>query len=956
MRIGKAFCSQFVILNPECEISMTDEKKNYKDTLNLPETEFPMRANLSVREPERLAGWQEQGLYKKALQDREGCPVYTLHDGPPYANGQIHMGTALNKILKDFVVKSKWMAGFYSHYVPGWDCHGLPIEHKVDTELKAREKNLTALEIRRACREYAQKYVDIQREEFKRLGVFGAWDRPYLTMAYPYEARITREFGKFVGKGSVYRRKKPVYWCASCVTALAEAEVEYQDHTSPSIFVRFPFIDDIGERVPELKDILTSVAIWTTTPWTIPANLAVALHPEFNYAAIRSNGEAVIVAEDLASYFAGAVGLENPETLAVFKGRELEGLRTRHPLYDRESVIVLADYVTLDAGTGCVHTAPGHGQEDYETGVRYGLDVYAPVDDEGRFTQDVEFFAGMHVFKSNGEVIRKLSDFGNLLAQSDVNHSYPHCWRCNSPIIFRATEQWFISMEHEDLRKKSLEAINSVEWIPSWGKQRIYQMIENRPDWCISRQRSWGSPITIFYCETCGETVMSGEICDHVAGMMENHGADIWYSSAAAALLPDGTRCPSCGSASFRKDMNILDVWFDSGVSHAAVLEDRDDLSWPCDLYLEGSDQHRGWFHSTLLASVGTREKVPYREVLTHGYVVDGQGRKMSKSLGNVISPQEIIGKFGAEIVRLWVSAEDYRDDIRISDEILSRLSEAYRRIRNTCRYLLGNLADFDPATDTVPFRDMEELDRWALSRLSQVTDKILKAYSAYQYHTVFHTLHNFCVVDLSNFYLDVLKDRMYASGEKSLLRRSAQTAFMQLIEGIVRLMAPVLCFTAEEVWEHLPGDRQESIFLSRFPEPDPEWADRDLEDRYGRLLKIRELVTKTLEEARRAKAIGNSLEARITVYCTQEETGRFLDSFGPALPDLFIVSRVDIETAATLPPNAMTDEKVPGLGAIVSSDDGKKCERCWKYTSDVGDFPDHPTLCGRCRLVLEAG
>ena len=933
---------------------MADEKKNYKDTLNLPKTEFPMRANLSVREPEKLETWRKKDVYRKILEDREACPVYTLHDGPPYANGQIHMGTALNKILKDFVVKSKWMAGYYSHYVPGWDCHGLPIEHKVDTELKAREKDLPVLDIRRACREYALKYIDIQREEFKRLGVFGAWDSPYLTMAYPYEARITREFGKFVEKGSVYKRKKPVYWCASCVTALAEAEVEYQDHTSPSIFVRFPFIDDPSERIRELKGIPSSVAIWTTTPWTIPANLAVALHPEFTYVAIRSGGEAIIVAEDLASHFAAAVGLENPETVAMFKGRELEGLRTRHPLYDRESIIVLADYVTLEAGTGCVHTAPGHGQEDYETGVRYGLDIYAPVDDVGRFTQDVEFFAGKQVFKANGEVTGKLSETGNLLAESSVEHSYPHCWRCKSPIIFRATEQWFISMEHADLRKNSLEAINNVQWIPSWGKQRIYQMIENRPDWCISRQRSWGSPITIFYCEECGETLMSREICNHVADLIEEHGHDIWYSSSAADLLPEGTRCPSCESGSFKKDMNILDVWFDSGVSHAAVLEDREDLTWPCDIYLEGSDQHRGWFHSTLLASVGTRGKAPYREVLTHGYVVDGQGRKMSKSMGNVISPQDIIRKFGAEIVRLWVSAEDYRDDIRISDEILQRLSEAYRRIRNTCRYILGNLADFDPEADAVPTQDMEELDRWALLRLSQVTDKILKAYSTYQYHTVFHTLHNFCVVDLSNFYLDVLKDRMYASGAKSPLRRSAQTAFWQLIEGIVRLMAPVLSFTAEEVWGHLPGERPESVFLSRFPEPDPRWENEELDSRYGRLLKIRDLATKALEEARQAKVIGNSLEARLTIFCQEEDIGRFLASFGAVLSDLFIVSVTDIETTSDIPAHAIVDEKVPGLGISVSRNDGEKCERCWKYAPDVGQVQDHPTLCERCCLVLE--
>lgn len=933
---------------------MSDEKNSYKDTLNLPRTDFSMRANLPVREPERLAKWQEQDLYSKILEDRKDLPHYTLHDGPPYANGHLHVGTALNKILKDFVVKSKWMHGFYSHYVPGWDCHGLPIEHKVDAELNAREKGLTTIEIRRACRAYAEKYIDIQRDEFKRLGVFGAWEVPYLTMAYTYEARITREFGRFVEKGSVYKRKKPVYWCASCVTALAEAEVEYHDHTSPSIYVRFPFIDDPGERIEKLKGVQTAVVIWTTTPWTIPANLAVAFHPEFDYVALNRNGEAVIVARDLASYFADAIGLEKVETIATFKGKELEGLRTRHPLYDRESVIVLADYVTLEAGTGCVHTAPGHGQEDYETGLKYGLDIYAPVDDEGLFTQDVDLFAGMHVFAANREVVSRLKEAGNLLAETTVEHTYPHCWRCKSPIIFRATEQWFISMEHEDLRKQCLNEIRNVTWIPSWGQQRIYQMIENRPDWCISRQRSWGSPITVFYCEECGETLMNREICNYVADLVEEHGHDIWYWEETQNLLPESTRCTSCGSASLRKDNNILDVWFDSGVSHAAVLEDRDDLTWPCNMYLEGSDQHRGWFHSTLLASVGTRGKAPYSEVLTHGYVVDGQGRKMSKSTGNVISPQEIIKKYGAEIVRLWVSAEDYRDDIRISDEILQRLSEAYRRIRNTCRYLLGNLAGFDPEKDTVPYEEMEELDRWALLRLSRITERIVTAYSNYQYHTVFHSLHNFCVVDLSNFYLDILKDRMYASAEKSLTRRSAQTAFMHLAERITLLMAPILSFTAEEVWEHLPGDRPESVFLSRFPEPDPEWEDEELDDRYAELLRIRDLVTKALEESRQAKTIGNSLEAQVRIFSEKEETARFLGSFGPALADLFIVSGTRIEVLPELPADSTVDERVPGLGVQVAPSEGEKCERCWKYTLEVGRSQDHPKLCTRCMTVVE--
>ncbi|UCF89207.1 MAG: isoleucine--tRNA ligase [bacterium] len=935
---------------------MSDQKKNYKDTLNLPKTDFPMRGNLPVKEPERLAKWEELDLYRKILADREGSETYTLHDGPPYANGHIHMGTALNKVLKDFVVKSKWMSGMYSHYVPGWDCHGLPIEHKVDTELKAREKGLSALQIRRACREYANKYIDIQRNEFKRLGVFGDWENPYLTMAYPYEARITREFGTFIEKGLVYKRKKPVYWCSSCATALAEAEVEYHDHTSPSIYVSFPFIDDPAERVPELAGVDTEVVIWTTTPWTIPANLAVALHPDLTYVAIPVNGRALVVAEELTASVVGATGIDQAEPIARFKGQALEGLRTRHPLYDRESVIVLADYVTLEAGTGCVHTAPGHGQDDYETGLKYGLDVYAPVDDSGHFTGDVDYFAGKQVFESNKDVIGKLEETGRLLAVSTIEHTYPHCWRCKSPIIFRATEQWFISMDEGDLRRLSLDQINNVTWIPAWGQQRIYSMIENRPDWCISRQRSWGSPITIFYCESCQETLMSKEICDHVADLMEEKGADIWYAEEAGKLLPPGTRCPSCSGTSFKKDMNILDVWFDSGVSHAAVLDDREDLPWPCDMYLEGSDQHRGWFHSSLLASVGTRGEAPYREVLTHGYVVDGSGRKMSKSMGNVISPQEITDRSGAEIIRLWVSAEDYRDDIRISQEILQRLSEAYRRIRNTCRYLLGNLEGFDPERDTVPHGEMEEIDRWALLRLSQVTRRILGAYENYQYHTVFHTLHNFCVVDLSNFYLDVLKDRMYASVQDSRLRRSAQTAFLHLADGIVRLMAPILSFTAEEVWEYLPGSRPESVFLSRFPSPEEQWEDPALEQRYSELLRIREVATKALEDMRQDKKIGNSLEAEVRIYCRDQKTSDFLDSFGPALADLFIVSGTATTVTDTLPVDAVRDERTPGVGVQVMRTSESKCERCWKYTPDVGTYEDHPTICGRCREVMEQG
>ncbi len=936
---------------------MTTEKtKGYKDTLNLPQTDFPMRGNLPVKEPERLKKWSSGEIYRKILDSRKAEAKYTLHDGPPYANGNIHMGTALNKILKDFVVKSKWMSGYYSHYVPGWDCHGLPIEHKVDSELQAREKGLSPLKIRKACREYATRYIDIQREEFKRLGVFGDWEDPYLTMAYSYEARITRELGTFIDKGSVYKQKKPVYWCASCGTALAEAEVEYQDHTSPSIFVRFSFLDDPSEAVPELKGIPAGVVIWTTTPWTIPANLAVALHPDFTYVAISWAGEALIVAEDLASHLAAAMGIDEPEVIAKFPGTVLEGLKTAHPLYDRESIIVLADYVTLEAGTGCVHTAPGHGQEDYATGLKYDLEIYAPVDDQGKFTDEVEYFSGKYVFDANPDVSRLLREKGALLAESTLEHSYPHCWRCKTPVIFRATEQWFISMEKNSLRDKSLDAIRSVKWIPEWGQQRIYQMIENRPDWCISRQRAWGSPITIFYCKTCDHPLMDKGICDHIADLMVENGADVWFAEEAENLLPPGTSCSSCGGTTFEKDTNILDVWFDSGVSHAAVLDDREDLTWPCDMYLEGSDQHRGWFHSSLLASVGTRDEAPYKEVLTHGYVVDGDGRKMSKSMGNVISPQEIIDKLGAEIVRLWVAAEDYREDIRISKEILQRVSEAYRRVRNTCRYLTGNLCDFDPESDTVPYEELEEIDKWALMRLSRVTTRIRSAYDSYQYYMVFHTLHNFCVVDLSNFYLDVLKDRMYASPGNSRIRRSAQTVFFQIAEAVVGLMAPILSFTAEEVSEHLPGERPESVFLGRFPSPDEKWDDTTIEERYGRLLDMRELVTKALEEKRQAKTIGNSLEAGIDLFVSDKDSASFLESFGRDLADLFICSQVRVVDGTDIPEGAVTDEKVPGFAVLVVPAEGQKCERCWKYTPEVGSFDDHPGICRRCHDVIMEG
>jgi len=794
--------------------------KDYKDTLNLPKTKFPMRANLPNKEPEILKQWEATRIYDKIREASQGREKYILHDGPPYANGHIHLGTALNKILKDMIVKSKFLAGYDSEYVPGWDCHGLPIEHQVDKELGAKKLEMSSVEIRKRCRGYAEKFIDIQRDEFKRLGVLGDFDDPYLTMNYRYQATIVRELGKVFANGAVYRGKKPVYWCASCVTALAEAEVEYVDSSTPSIYVRFKAKDDFSEKIPEVKGKDVSVIIWTTTPWTIPANLAIAVHPNESYAAVEVGEQVFILAERLVPINMEAFGISDYKILASFDGSILEGLKCLHPLYDRESRMILARYVTLDAGTGCVHTAPGHGQEDYEIGLQYNIDVYAPVDDHGKFTDDVDFFAGEFVFDANDHVTAKLDEVGALLASESMEHSYPHCWRCKEPVIFRATHQWFISMEKTGIRKNALAAIDTVQWIPGWGRDRIYGMIENRPDWCISRQRSWGVPITAMRCAECDGIVAPPELFKKAEQLFAEHGADIWFASEAKDLAPEGMTCQSCSSSELVKETDILDVWFDSGVSWAAVCESRERLTYPAGMYLEGSDQHRGWFHSALLTSVATRDRAPYKEVLTHGFVVDGQGKKMAKSVGNVIAPQELIKKYGADILRLWVSAEDYRDDIRISDEILKRLTEAYRRIRNTCRFLLGNLADFDPEKDMVAVDKMRELDRFALETLNGIIKRCTTAYEQYEFHTVFHTLHNYCTVELSSLYLDILKDALYCEKTDGPIRRSAQSALHHILSALVKLMSPILAFTAEEVWSGLcrTGTRLRASIWPLFP------------------------------------------------------------------------------------------------------------------------------------------
>lgn len=926
---------------------------DYKKTLNLPKTDFPMKANLAQREPELLAKWDTMDLYGKLREASVGRTPYILHDGPPYANGHIHLGTALNKILKDMIVKSRQMSGFDAIYVPGWDCHGLPIEHQVDKELGPKKKNMTQGEIRRHCRAYAEKFIDIQRREFKRLGVLGEWDNPYLTMSYDYEATIARELGRFFERGSVIRSKKPIYWCCSCRTALAEAEVEYHDHVSPSIYVKFPLSEESRKAFSAFQDLPVYVVIWTTTPWTLPANLAIALHPDFTYAAVRVKDEVWILAEGLTEQCLKAFGIDHYEIIRRFSSRELEGLTCRHPFMDRPSRIVLGSHVTLDAGTGCVHTAPGHGREDYDMALAYGLDVYSPVDDDGCFTDDVPFFAGQFVFDANKNVNAKLRELGALVLETEVSHSYPHCWRCKQPVIFRATEQWFISMEKNDLRKKALKAIDEVQWVPSWGRDRIYQMIENRPDWCISRQRSWGVPITVFTCRKCGEVLATPEVFAKVTALFEKEGADCWFEKDVETLLPEGAVCPGCGGKDFDKEMDILDVWFDSGVSHAAVLERRPYLRSPADLYLEGSDQHRGWFHSSLLASVGTRDRAPYKAVLTHGFVVDGQGYKMSKSLGNVIVPDEIIKQYGAEILRLWVSAEDYRDDIRISQDILKRLSEAYRRIRNTWRFLLGNLYDFDPARDAVPVARMPELDRYALHTLQKVIGRVRRAYDRFEFHRVYHAVHNYCTVDLSSFYLDILKDRLYTAPPASVERRAAQTVLYRILTALLKLMAPILSFTAEEAWAHLPGDRAPSVHMEVFPEVDPSLVDDALEERWGRILQMRADVSRALEAARQAKTIGHPLDARVLLALPDAWQDEFAQD-GELLRTVFIVSEVRLENLDGRP-GALEGQEVPGLKVLVEPASGRKCERCWVLSNTVGAFSDHPTVCERCHGALEA-
>jgi len=919
-----------------------------KKTLNLPATKFPMKASLPESEPRWLQHWQAIDLGGAIRRLRAGSPTFVLHDGPPYANGAIHLGHALNKILKDFVVKSKTMAGFDSPYVPGWDCHGLPIEIKVDQQLGAKKVGMPVLSIRKACREYAAKFVDLHREEFKRLGIFGDWEHPYLTMSPEFEAVIAEQILQFVAQRYAYKGLRSVYWCIHDRTALAEAEVEYENHESPTVWVKYRY--GAGELPAALHGVAQlSAVIWTTTPWTLPASVGLAFHPELDYVAARvGNGEVYILAEALAAATAQRCGFEIVEVVARFPGRALEHVRFRHPWLDRDVPGVLADYVTTDQGTGVVHTAPGHGAEDFQTGERYKLPILCPVDAGGvLFGPETEPFSGLQIFAANPLIVDHLRGNGTLVATASLSHSYPHCWRCHNPIIFRATEQWFIGMERRQLRERALKAIAAVEWTPKWGEERLHNMVANRPDWCISRQRAWGVPIPVLACVACRAYLRDATLDAQIVRLFAAEGADAWFRRPAADFVPAGLSCAQCGGTAFEQERDIVDVWFESGSSQAAVL-DRPGLPWPADLYLEGGDQFRGWFHSSLLLGVGLRERAPYRAVLAHGMVLDAEGRAMSKSVGNSIEPQTIVKQYGAEVLRAWVASVEYRDDMPISDEMMARLAEAYRKVRNTFRYLLSNLFDFDPSRDAVPHDDLWELDRYLLHQTAVLTQECRRAMEEYAFHRAYHRLYDFCAVRLSAFYLDVLKDRLYTFAPGSTGRRSAQTALWQISEVLVRLYAPIFTFTADEVWSYLPpttlqGEAREiSVHLANFPDVTT-WLSPDLVARWDRLLAIREVVLGALETARQEKRIGTSLEAAIRLAAPEPDLA-VLQAVLPQLPALFITSQVVVEAA----PDAV-------LTVRVQAARGLKCERCWNYSVHVGEIAEMPTVCERCVAALQA-
>ncbi|UCH12975.1 MAG: isoleucine--tRNA ligase [Candidatus Omnitrophota bacterium] len=935
---------------------------DYKKTLNLPHTEFKMKADLPQKEPQIEKAWKEIGIYSKIRSKRKGKKKYILHDGPPYANGDIHIGHVLNKTIKDIIIKYKTMQGFDSAYVPGWDCHGLPVEHQLFKELNISKHDISQIEFRKKAHKHAMGFVKTQKEQFKRLGVFGDWDRAYLTLSPQYEEAAIRSFAKLVRDDYIYKGLKPVNWCYNCETALAEAEVEYEDRSSPSIYVKF--------KVKGLPKTLTTdyglrttdhIVIWTTTPWTLIANVAVSVHPDFEYAFIEANGDILIMAKELINSVMQKLGIKDYKIKSTYKGSGLEGVRYEHPFGLREGRVVLADYVSLEEGTGCVHTAPGHGEEDYITGTKYGLDTIMPVDEKGDFTDEAGRFKNMNVHKADSKIIEELKKLNLLLNNSEITHSYPHCWRCKNPIIFRATEQWFMSVDKHNLRQRLLDAIDKdIGWIPPQGKERIFTMVGNRPDWCLSRQRYWGVPIPVFKCKSCNKWIRDAKLIDYFADMASKQGTDVWFEKNAKDLIPKDYKCPECEGCNFQKGSDIIDVWFESGVSHQAVLKPNDELDYPCEIYVEGSDQHRGWFQTSLITAQALDNQSPFKSVLTHGFVVDGEGKKMSKSLGNVVSPQEVIKDYGADILRLWVASSNYSEDVRISNEILARLTESYRKIRNTARYMLGNLFDFSPDKDNVIYKDLLPIDKWAVSKAHQLLKESTEYYEKFLFHKVYRIVYNFCVVSMSNFYLDILKDRLYTFGKNSLVRKSAQTAIYEILTILNTIIAPVLAFTAEEIYKYIPKlkNAPESIHLCLWPEIDESKIDYELQQEWQRLIDIRETVLKVLEDKRINNTIGNSLEAAVSLYTESERDYKFLQGHKEELPSIFIVSQVDLhkcippeEAVVCLPAGkACEDSKIFVLAKRAK---GSKCSRCWNYSTTVGQDKKHPLICKRCVEVI---
>ena len=917
---------------------------DYNETLNLPATDFPMRAGLPKREPTFLERWQQQRVYEKLLEKNKECPMFVLHDGPPFSNGSIHMGTAMNKVLKDFIIRYKSLSGYQVPYTPGWDNHGMPIESAIIKKNKLDRKKMTIPEFRDACQKFAENFVDIQKQQFIRLGVLGDWDHPYLTMSPEFEAVEVRVFGEMYKKGYIYKGLKPVYWCPSDETALAEAEIEYQDDPCTSIYVKFQVKDDQG-KLSSYGDISRMYfIIWTTTTWTLPGNLAIALHPSADYVLVKAdNGEFYIVAEALLEKTMAAGGINQYEVVEHFSGTDFEYMTAQHPLLYLDSLLVVSDYVTMESCNGFVHTAPGFGADDYITGMRYHLDMIVPVDDKGYQTADAGKYAGLKYDESNAVILADLKESGALFASEQIVHQYPHCWRCKNPIIFRATPQWFCSVEA--FKDQAVKACEQVEWSPAWGEQRMIQMIRERADWCISRQRHWGLPIPVFYCKDCGKPICTDETIEAVSELFAREGSNAWYEGSAEEILPSGFKCPHCGGTHFEQEQDTLDGWFDSGSSHFVVLETQKKGHWPADVYLEGADQYRGWFQSSLLTAVGAKgEGAPYKMVLSHGWTVDGQGKAMHKSLGNAVAPEEVIEKYGADLLRLWVAASDYRVDVRVSDEIFKQLSQAYLKIRNTARYILGNLNDFNP-DEAVSASEMSELDRWAISRLNDLMAKVKKGYDDFEYHIVYHAIRNFCVVEMSNFYLDVIKDTLYCDGKNSLQRRSAQTAMFLILDAMVRMLAPILSFTADEIWQAMPhrsSDNPENVMLNEFVHPYEQYQlDANTLADYDRLIALRDEVNGALEAARNEKLIGKPLEAQVCITCSDSDY-EFLCGYEAVLPKLFIVSGVSLKQGA--------EKKIE-----VAKAEGQKCERCWTYSTTVGQHSDHSTLCSRCAQVVES-